>query len=61
MEDTLLTPNQAAELLGVTRITLARWRKEGNNLPFIRMGGRIRYRRSHIEDWLSRHTEGAGA
>lgn len=62
MEDTLLTPKQAAERLGVSHITLARWRVQGRGLPFIRLGGRIRYSIADIEAWIaSQRVHGAPA
>nr|WP_024308170.1 helix-turn-helix domain-containing protein [Pseudomonas sp. P818] len=49
----LLTPEQAAQLLGLSLKTLAAWRSTGRHaLPFIRCGARIRYRRSDLAAWL---------
>lgn len=49
----LLTPEQAAQLLGLSLKTLATWRSTGRHaLPFIRCGARIRYRRSDLAAWL---------
>lgn len=53
--ENLLTPEQAARLLGISVRTLAAWRSTGRQaLPYIRCGGRIRYQRSALSDWLSR-------
>lgn len=55
----LLSPEQAAEFMGVTKATLAQWRhrKEGPN--YIKMGNavrsRIRYSEDDIKDYLNRH------
>jgi excisionase family DNA binding protein len=39
----LLTPEQAAQLLGLSDRTLATWRSKGRHgLAWIRVGGRIR-------------------
>lgn len=49
----LLTPEQAALALGLSVKTLAAWRSTGrHSLPFIRCGGRIRYRRDALAAWL---------
>ena len=49
----LLTPEQAAQALGLSVKTLAVWRSTGRHaLPFIRCGGRVRYRRSDVDAWL---------
>ena len=49
----LLTPEQAALALGLSVKTLAAWRSTGrHSLPFIRCGGRIRYRRADLAAWL---------
>jgi excisionase family DNA binding protein len=55
-DDALLTEIEAAALLRVAPRTLRRWRAEGIGPPAIRVGhgrGRIRYRRSAIEQWLA--------
>lgn len=55
--DPLLSPNEAAEILGVKPQTLGVWRMTGrHNLPFIRVGGKIRYRASDLADWLESNT-----
>ena len=58
MEDDLLTPEQAAELLQMAPITLAIWRSQRiGDLPYIKLSSKaIRYRRSDIEAWLARRT-----
>ena len=50
----LLTPEQAAQLLGLSVKTLATWRSTGRHaLPFIRCGARIRYQRTELVAWLT--------
>jgi excisionase family DNA binding protein len=57
MNDQLLTRIQAAEYLGVRAGTLASWACTGRQaLPFIRVGNRIRYRRSDLEAFLEAST-----
>ncbi|MDG9884923.1 helix-turn-helix domain-containing protein [Pseudomonas sp. GD04058] len=58
----LLTPEQAAQLLGLSVKTLATWRSTGRHaLPFIRCGARIRYQRNELVAWLAdrHHTPAA--
>jgi len=58
----LLTPEQAAQLLGLSVKTLAAWRSTGRHaLPFIRCGARIRYQRTELVAWLAdrHHTPAA--
>lgn len=47
---TLLTPEQAAELLTLPIGTLGRWRGEGRGPRYFKLGGRIRY---DIDDLLA--------
>ena len=50
---TLLTPSEAADLLGVREQTLAVWRCTGRHeLPFVKVGRRVKYRASDLEKWL---------
>ena len=49
----LLTPEQAAEILGVTYQTLAVWRSTGRyNLPFVKVGRRVMYRAIDVEAFI---------
>ncbi|WP_318656998.1 helix-turn-helix domain-containing protein [Pseudomonas aeruginosa] len=59
--EALLTPERAAQMLGLSVKTLATWRSTGRHaLPFIRCGARIRYRRSDLAAWLQeRQSSGA--
>ncbi|RRV39824.1 DNA-binding protein [Pseudomonas sp. o96-267] len=53
----LLTPEQAAQTLGLSVKTLATWRSTGRHaLAFVRCGARIRYRRADLLAWLERRT-----
>ena len=56
----LLTPDQAADLLGVKTQTLAVWRAAKRyDLPFVRVGNCIRYRLADLEAWLASRTVGS--
>jgi excisionase family DNA binding protein len=49
-----LTPEQAAQVLGLSVKTLATWRSTGRHaVPYIRVGARIRYRRAALDAWLA--------
>ena len=53
----LLNPYEASQVLGVKEQTLAVWRTTGrHNLPFIRVGRSIKYRRSDLDAWLESRT-----
>lgn len=60
--DDLLSPEAAASLLQLSPRTLASWRSLGRNeLPFYRVGARIRYRRADLLAWLEARKAAAGA
>ncbi len=60
MQD-FLNAAQVAVMLGVTPQTLAVWRITGQyGLPFIKVGGRVRYSRAAIERWLAQRTNAGG-
>ncbi|MGC2941962.1 helix-turn-helix transcriptional regulator [Brevibacterium sp. FAM 24638] len=57
MNKDYLTPPVAVALLGgvITTGTLANWRATGTGPPFIRIGGRILYRRVDLDRWAAAH------
>lgn len=58
----LLDEKQAAELLTVAPGTLSVWRSTGRySVPFIKVGRRVRYRRSDLDAWLDARTQASGA
>lgn len=58
----LLTREQAADFLGIERQTLAAWAVSGSyDLPFIRVGRSVRYRRDDLLAWLDSRTVRPGA
>lgn len=59
----LLTPAEAAKLLGLQTETLTRWRTDRRYpLAYVKVGGRVRYRRSDIDAFLDARTvSGMGA
>lgn len=49
----LLDQKQAAHLLGLSPRTMEAWRLTAGGGPhYIKVGGRVRYRRSDLEAWL---------
>lgn len=58
--ETLLSPRETAEALGLSENTLAKWRyqRDENSPPFVRLGSLIRYRESELLAWLDSQAEG---
>lgn len=55
MNNNLLTPSQAAEILGVTIGTLAVWRCTARYpLPFVKIGRRVKYRLNDINNFIEK-------
>ncbi|PJM74397.1 DNA-binding protein [Bifidobacterium simiarum] len=52
----LLTPAQAARILGIPTSTLARWRSERRELPYVKVGRVVRYRRGDLDRWIDQRT-----
>ena len=58
----LLSESQAADFLQVSPGTLSVWRSTGRYaLPFVKIGARVRYRRSDLQSWLDSRTRATGA
>lgn len=58
----MLDDKAAAALLDVTPGTLSVWRSTGRyNLPFVKVGRKVRYRTSDIEAWLQKRYRESGA
>lgn len=52
----MLSPKQAADLIGVTEMALLKWRQKRVGPTYIRQVGRIYYRREDIEAWREANT-----
>ncbi|MEJ1372591.1 MAG: helix-turn-helix domain-containing protein [Candidatus Sedimenticola sp. (ex Thyasira tokunagai)] len=53
--DALIQPGQAASILGLTPGTLQVWRSTGRyNLPFVKVGGRVMYRKEDVQAFIER-------
>ena len=69
--DVILEPTDLAQRLasksgnGPTTRTIERWRNNGEGPPFIKIGHRVGYRQSAVEQWLDEqtrtHTNDTGA
>lgn len=47
----------AADYIGIPANTLQHWRTTGaQQIPFIKVGRRIMYRISDLDEWLAQHT-----
>ncbi|MCP5227682.1 helix-turn-helix domain-containing protein [Accumulibacter sp.] len=58
----LLDEKEAAQVLDTSPGTLSVWRSTGRyNLPFIKIGRNVRYRRSDLLAWLEKRTRETGA
>jgi Helix-turn-helix domain len=51
MESTLLTPVEAAQVLGLSPATLATWRCLRKGPPYVKLGGRVGYQRDSLASW----------
>ena len=57
----LLDEQESASLLDVSPGTMSVWRSTGRySIPFIKVGSRVRYRRSDLEAWLVERTRANG-
>ncbi len=58
--DRLLSRKQAAEILGVKPQTLASWACLGRyDLPFVRIGSRVKYRLGDVVDFIEENRAAA--
>jgi excisionase family DNA binding protein len=55
---TLLTASETAQYLRCSLRTLDRERANGRGIPYVRIGGRIRYRRADVEAFVAAHVRG---
>ncbi|MEM0961677.1 MAG: helix-turn-helix domain-containing protein [Bacteroidota bacterium] len=55
-----LSPEDAAEHVGVSTTTLARWRSAGEGPPYTKPTGTlVRYRRDELDDWMGSSRRGS--
>ena len=48
----LLTSEESQDFLRVSQQTLANWRVQKIGPPYIKLGGKVLYRISDLEEWL---------
>ena len=52
----LLTPNEVAQITGLSVETLAQWRSQRRGIPFVKVSRNcVRYRQSDLDQWLEEH------
>ena len=54
-DQALLSPQEAAEFLGVPLLTLRTWRSRRIGPQFYRVGKHVRYRRAEIVAWIEKN------
>ena len=58
----LAAPDEVAEVLGVARHTLDKWRSEGRGPAYVKVGANVGYRWAAVSDWIAqREVKTAGA
>lgn len=59
----LMTDEQVAGVLKVSLATLAAWRCNGRvgGLPYVKVGGAIRYQRAHVHGFIAANVREPGA
>ncbi len=48
----LLSAKDVARVTGNSPITLARWRRQGDGPPFVKLGRKLWYPREPLEHWI---------
>ena len=48
----LIRETEAARILDVSPMTLRHWRSAGTGPSYVKIGGRVRYRTSDLDDWI---------
>ena len=57
-ETALLSEKEVQEIYKLNARTLQRDRVLGRGIPYVKIGRRVRYKRSDIEKYIKRHTVG---
>lgn len=51
----LMTTQEVADYLRIKKQTLEAWRSKNiNNIPYIKIGTSVRYRRRDVEEWVQK-------
>ena len=51
----LVSEHEAANILGLSVKTLRRWRWAGREVPFIKLGGAVRYSLDDLNEYIDGH------
>lgn len=54
--DTLLTETEVADKTGISVVTLRAWRSGKKGIPYVKLGGSVRYRVSAVRDFIHRNS-----
>jgi len=58
----LMDTCHAAKYLGLSKHTLLEWRKTRRvEVPYVKMGFAVRYRRADLDAWIAKNTVGTGS
>jgi excisionase family DNA binding protein len=57
VNERFLTARELGELLGFTSGTIVDWAEAGK-VPSFKIGGRLRFRQSEVEEWLEQQRRG---
>lgn len=49
----LMTQNEVAALFDVTVSLLANWRCQGKGPRYVKLGGRVKYRKADVEEFIN--------
>src|SRR5437879_5411849 len=52
LRESLLSPEELAQNLGLSPATLADWRTQGKGPAYLKTGRRIWYPKDHVEKWM---------
>lgn len=50
-----LDTRQAAEITGISTVTLECWRRDGAGPPYVKLGRLVKYRRTDLDEFMERH------
>ncbi len=50
----LLTPEEVAEITGLSIDTLAQWRSQRRGIPYLKIGRAVRYDKNEVHAYLER-------
>lgn len=55
--DRLMTIDEVADFLQISRNTIYRWNSMGTSIPHFKIGKHLRFRRSDVEKFLEEHRD----